>query len=96
MKNKKLFQQKKQAQLDEWSAELDKLKAKASNFSADAQLKANKLIKELKIKIEDGKKKLSELGSASEDSWESIKGGIETAWDSMKTAITDAVNKFKE
>jgi hypothetical protein len=33
-----LYQQKKQSQLDEWQAEVDKLKAKALGASADAQL----------------------------------------------------------
>lgn len=56
MKDKKLYQQKKQAQLDEWSAEIDKLKAKASALSADTQLQANKQIKVLKNKIDESKK----------------------------------------
>ena len=30
MNDKELYQQKKQAQLDQWQAEVDKLKAKAS------------------------------------------------------------------
>lgn len=94
MKNKKLYQQKKQAQLDEWSAEIDKLKAKASALSADTQLKANKQIKGLKDKIDESKKKLAELDSAGEDTWESIKSGIESAWDSLKTAISDAIGKI--
>jgi hypothetical protein len=38
MNEKELYQQKKQAQLDEWKAEVDKLKAKASGASADAQM----------------------------------------------------------
>ncbi len=44
MNEKELYQQKKQAQLNEWKAEFDKLKAKASGASADAQLELNKQI----------------------------------------------------
>ena len=44
MSDKKLYQQKMQAQLDEWRAEIEKLKAKASRASADAQMKMNKQI----------------------------------------------------
>ena len=42
--DKELYQQKKQAQLDEWTAEVKELKAKASGASVDAQLELNKKI----------------------------------------------------
>lgn len=96
MSDKELYQQKKQAQLDEWRAEVDKLKAKASGASADAQLEMNKQIKTLESKIEEGKTKLSQLAEAGEDAWEAIKDGVESAWDSLKSAVSDAAAKFKE
>lgn len=96
MSEKDLYQQKKQAQLDEWKAEVDKLKAKASEASADAQLELNKQIEALEGKIEEGQTKLAEIASAGEDAWESIKDGVESAWDSMKSAFSDAVAKFKK
>ena len=95
MNDKELYQQKKQAQLDELKAEVDKLKAKASGASADAQLEMNKQIKSLESKIEDGKSKLSELAKASEQGWESLKGGVESAWGSLKAGVSDAAKKFK-
>jgi hypothetical protein len=52
MTDKELYQQKKQAQLDEWRAEVNKLKARASGASADAQLEMNKQIKALESRIE--------------------------------------------
>ena len=96
MNEKELYQQKKQAQLDEWKAEVDKLKAKASGASADAQLELNKQIETLEGKLEEGKTKLAEIAGASEDAWESIKEGVESAWDSMKSAFSDAAAKFKK
>ena len=96
MNDKELYQQKKQAQLDEWKAEVDKLKAKASGASADAQLELNKQIEILEGKIGEGKTKLAEIADASEDAWESIKEGVESAWDSMKSAFGDAAAKFKK
>ena len=58
MNEKQLYQQKRQAQLDEWQADLDKFKAKASGASADAQLRLNAQIKVLEGKIEEGKDNL--------------------------------------
>jgi biopolymer transport protein ExbB/TolQ len=85
MNQKELYQQKKQAQLDEWKAEVDKLKAKASGGSADAQLALKKQIKALEGNIEEGKTKLAEIADASEDAWESI-----------KSSFSDATDKFKK
>ena len=96
MNDRELYQQKMQAQLDEWKAEIDKLRAKASGASADAQLDINRQIKSLERNIEVGRAKLSEIASAGEDAWESIREGVESAWDSLKSAATDAAAKFKK
>jgi hypothetical protein len=96
MKDKELYQQKMQAQLDEWKADVDKIKARASRASADTQLKMNEQIKVLDSKIAEGKAKLSELSRAGEDAWESIREGVESAWDSLKSAVSDAAKKFKD
>ena len=94
--DKELYQQKKQAQLDEWTAEVENLKAKASGASSDAQMDLNKQIEALEGKIEEGETKLAEIADASGDAWESIKDGVESAWDSIKTAFSDAAAKFKK
>lgn len=96
MNEKELYQQKKQAQLDEWKADVDKLKAKVSGVSADAQMKLNKQIEALEGKLKEGRAKLAEIADAGEDAWESIKDGVESAWDSMKSAFSEAVDKFKK
>ena len=96
MNDKELYQQKKQAQLDEWEAEVEKLKAQASEASADTQIELNKQIDTLEAKIEEGKSKLSELSGASNDAWESIKEGMESAWVSITSAFSEAAAKFKK
>lgn len=96
MSKKELYKQKMQAQLVEWEAEIDRLKAKASGASANVQLELNKEIKALKGKIEHVKTKLAELAAASEDAWESIKEGVDSAKDSLKAAMRDAKEKFKK
>lgn len=96
MSEKEQYQQKLQAQLDEWKAEIDKLKAKASDASADAKLEMDKQIETLEEKVKEGKAKLSELSEASDDSWEKLKGNISSTWDSIKSAFSDAASKFKK
>lgn len=90
MTDKELFKQKKQAQLDTWKAEVDKLKAKAADSSADAQLELKKQISELEGRIEEGKAKLSSLADAGEEKWESMKEDAEAAWASIRSGFEEA------
>jgi len=92
---KELYQQKLQAQLEGWQADVDKLKALAKGASADAQLELNKQVEALESKIEEGKTRLAELAEASEEAWGSMKDGVESAWDALTSAFDDAVSKFK-
>tara|TARA_R110001592_G_scaffold349243_1_gene644100 strand:+ start:286 stop:576 length:291 start_codon:yes stop_codon:yes gene_type:complete len=96
MNKKELYQQKIQAQLNEWKAEVDKLKANASGGSADAQLKLKKQIEALHGKIGEGKAKLSEIADVSEDTWESVKDDLDSAWNSIRSSVSEAVDKFKK
>jgi len=93
MSDKALYQQKKEAQLAVWKAEIDKLKAKSSMASADAQIAMNKQIEKLESKIDEGKTKLSDLIQATDDMYESMKAGVESSWDSVKTAFSDVTSK---
>jgi chromosome segregation ATPase len=95
MDERKLYEQKLQAQLDEWKADLDKLKAKAAGASADAQLEFGRQIAALERKLEVGKKRLSELSKATGEAWGVLREGLESAWDSLRTATADAASRFK-
>jgi hypothetical protein len=95
MTDKALYQQKMQAQLDLWKADLDKLRAKAAVASADAQLSMHEHLDALGVKMEAGKVKLKELGDTSGDAWESFTDGVESAWDALKTGVHEATAKFK-
>ncbi len=94
--DKELYRQKRQAQLDEWKAELDRLKAKAMGAKADAQIAINKQIEALEPKLKDARAKLSELSSASGEAWHSLKHGVESAWDSIKSSVSEASDKFRK
>ncbi|MFM2485227.1 sll1863 family stress response protein [Celerinatantimonas yamalensis] len=95
MNDKELYQQKKLALLNQWQAEVDKLKAQASRKSADTQLEMNKQIKMMESEIEVGKAKLSQLAEAGEDTWALSQDHIESTWNSLKSQVSDAVAKYK-
>lgn len=96
MNDKEIYKQKFQAQLDGWQADIDKLKAKAMTSKSDIQLEMNKLTDELEAKAKLAKGKLAELSDAGEDALASVKSGVESAWDSLKSSVHEAVSKFKD
>lgn len=92
---KEAYQKKLQAQLDEWSVEIEKLQAKADKAEADAQLEYYKEIEELRSMQEAARSKLAELKDASDDAWEDLKAGLDSAWNSLGNALKSATNRFK-
>ena len=95
MNTKEVYEQKIQAQVDEWDAEILKLKAQASKTTADVQINMNNQIKELRQKKETVNAKLIQLKEASEDSWEDLKVGIEEGLDLLKTTVDSILSKYK-
>ncbi|HEY1076523.1 MAG TPA: hypothetical protein VGE51_07525 [Fontimonas sp.] len=94
MDDKALYQKKQQAQLDEYKAEIDKLKAKASKASADVQLEVNKQIRALETKLDEGRSKLAELAEATGEAWDELKSGVDSAWQSLKKGVSDAGSRL--
>lgn len=84
MKNKELYQQKAQAQLDEWRADFDKFSAQASRANADRKIEINKHLSELENKIIEGKEKVSEMSRLGADAWESASESVRCGWESVK------------
>lgn len=91
---RELYRQKAEAQLAEWQAEIDKLKAKASEADADARLEVRERIDALQEQVEEGRSRLEELAESGEDAWESFKGGVESAWESLKKGFRDAQDEI--
>lgn len=95
MSMKQAYEKKLRAQLNEWSAEIDKLKAKADKAEAEAQVEYYEKIEELRTMQRDVANKLIELEESSDDAWEDIKAGINSAWDSLDGALKSAAQRFK-
>ena len=95
MSMKEAYVQKLQAQFDDWDADIRKLKAKANNAKADAQLDYYKQIESLREQQLQAQKKLNELRLAGEAAWRDLKAGMENVWDSMDRAVKSAASHFK-
>lgn len=75
------------AQLDEWSAEIDALEAKAHEVRDDAKEKYAQQLAALRVKREEGEKKLEEMREAGESAWEQVKAESEKAWAAFKDSV---------
>jgi len=96
MKNKrKAYEEKLDAQLDEWSAQIGVLKAKADKAKAEVKIEYYKTIEVLERKQKDAKAKLQELKTAGDEAWEDLKTGAEKAWAEVKDAYHDASSRLK-
>ena len=95
MTKKDAYIKKMHAQLDEWDAKLDLLKAQMANVSADANIKFNEQIENLEEQRGRLMAKLDRLEEAGEDAWEDIRDGIDDAWNSITKTIKKASEHFK-
>lgn len=94
MSMKETYQQKLQAQLDEWNAEIEKLKAKSDKAEADIKLEYYEEIEDLRVRQEAAREKLTTLKNASDDAWQDLKAGIDDAWHTLGEAVQKAVARF--
>ncbi|GHC23508.1 MULTISPECIES: coiled coil domain-containing protein [Aidingimonas] len=95
MSNREAYEQKLQAKLDEWQAEIDKLRARAKSNEADARIEREEEADRLEAKREEVRQKLDELRNSSDDAWDDIKDGAERAWDSLSASFEKARSRFK-
>lgn len=94
MSTRNAYKAKMQAQLDEWSAEIDRLQARASKASAEARIDYEKEIDELKRRRKTARDRFEELNKAGEAAWEDMKDGAENAWAAMSNALRAAQSRF--
>lgn len=95
MSMKDAYERKLQAQLDEWDAEIGKLRAKADKAEASVQLEYYKQIEDLRQQQQEAQVKLNELRHSTENAWEDMKAGVENAWNSLGEAVKSATARFK-
>jgi nucleotide-binding universal stress UspA family protein len=93
---RKAYQEKVEAQLKEWGAKIDELKAKAEKSKADLKSKYEKQIGDLQAKQTAVQQKLRELKESGEEAWEGLKTGFEKSLDESKDAFDRTISKFKK
>lgn len=93
---KENYQLKIQAQLDEWRADIDRLKEKAKKAPAEGRQKYQESIDRLELRMNEGKAKLKDLKESTDEAWDSVREGADSIWDTMKATFAEVKEKFRD
>ena len=99
MNTKNEYKQKVEAKLELVKAELEVLKAKAKNTTADVRIGYDKEIEILEKNYVTVQLKLHKLGEVGEGAWDHLKNDIENSWESLSAyakKIPDNINEIKK
>ncbi len=95
MNTRDAYKKQMEAHLNELSAQINLLVAKAESAGADAKLKYAQDLDMLQEKKSQVAEKIKELEAASGDAWEKIKDTADNLWEELKTGIAHTAAKFK-
>ena len=95
MSAREQYIEKAKARIDQWNAEIDKMKAQVHEAGADAKIRYQKQLDEMRAQRDDGHAKLKEVRHASDDAWDDMKAGFDKAWENIADAFDDARSRFK-
>ncbi len=84
------YLQKTEARIDEWNAELSKLKAKAAQAKAQAKIEYFKQIEILDAHMEEAQKKFAELQMQGGEAWKELRAGVDRAIEELGAAVERA------
>jgi hypothetical protein len=94
--SRELYQEKIEATLQEWGAEVEKIRKKADRFGAEARVKYRDQIEDLHARQETARKKLEELKRTGGEAWEDLRKSAESAIEELKKGVEGAVGKMKK
>ncbi len=94
MTDKDAYQQKAEAKLREWQADIDKLRAQADQVTADARIEYDRQIARLVEQQKAASQQFAKMQKASGDAWADMKAGMEKSWAEMSQAMRDAMRRF--
>lgn len=96
MEDKKAYQQTMETRLGQIGAKIDELQARTQQAGADTRANLQEQIEALKTKRDAVNQRLEEFNAAGGSAWESLKGGLQSAWEDLSSAVEEAAAKFRE
>jgi len=94
MSERDQYIEKAKAKLDQWNAEIDKLKARADEAGADARIEYGKRLDEMRSHRDEAEKWLRQMRDSSDAAWSDMKVGFDRAWDQLSGAFERARSHY--
>jgi hypothetical protein len=85
-----------EAQVEEWRAQSDKLKAQAKRTDAKTQIEVHKAIDRVEQRYDLAKSALSGTADSLNDALKDLESGVQQAWDEMKQSAESAAERFSK
>ncbi len=94
MTDRSAYADKMKAKVDEWTADIEKMQAKAKGAQADARIAYEKQLDEMLRMRDEAQVKMKEAQNASDDAWNDMRTGFQAAWDGISKSFHDAMKRF--
>ncbi|MBD3676846.1 MAG: hypothetical protein HUJ27_00400 [Rhodobacteraceae bacterium] len=92
---RELYLEKAQGKIDQWNAEIDKMKAKVEQADADARIGYQRSLEEMRARRDEAEVQLRALQESSDEAWFDMKAGFDNAWSELSEAFKKALSRFK-
>lgn len=93
LENRKNYESNLEAQLAQWKADLDVIRAKANRAEVSAKIQFDKTITSLQEAHDEAGIRLGSLKAATDDAWEGLKLGTEKAWTGIRSQFHHSIPK---
>jgi predicted nucleic acid-binding Zn-ribbon protein len=94
MSEKDQYAKKAKAKIDEWNADIDKMKVKMDAAEADAKIEYQQQLDEMRAQRDEAEAKLKEVREAGDEAWDDMKAGVDKAWSSISDAFERARSRL--
>lgn len=95
MSEKDHYIEKARARLDQWNAEIDRMRARLDEAGADAKIDRERQLREMRARRDEARAQLEQIGKASDAAWDDMKAGFDGAWNSISRAFESAASRFR-
>lgn len=95
METREAYKQKYEAQVKEWGAKVDVLKARAEKAEAQAKIDLAPRVTGVEEKYQAAKAKLEHIAHATDDKWNDIKSDADKVWHDFEQAVSGAFAAMK-
>ena len=95
METRELYKQKYQAQMNEWSAKLDVMKAQTEKLTAQAKLDVKRHVDAVQAQFDAAQAKLNDIAGATDDKWDGFVKDVDSRWHDLKAAADGAFQAMK-